>query len=205
VTVALRWVSGLFITGAVPCEVTEETPEFVALYQPAGTIGKRAAGERSGPRGRNLLPADRDGGHEDVEWTGDGVLRVHSFGEEWSVWRWLDGSGQWSEHFYLNLEDPWRRTVIGFDSGDWELDVVGSSASWTYKDEDELQWSEDVGLVEHAWARRTRAAGARASTALEANEWPFNADWNRWLPRVDLKVPVMPVNWSLVDQVGTGV
>jgi hypothetical protein len=205
VTVALRWVSGYFITGAVPCEVIEQTADFVALYQPAGSIWKRAAGERSGPRGRNMLPADRDGSHDDVAWTGDGVLRIHSFGEEWSVWRWLDQGRNWSEHFSLNLEDPWRRTPIGWDSGDWELDVFGTPSSWQYKDEDELQWSEHVGLVDHIWAKRARAAGERASAALESNGWPFSADWNRWLPSADLVILVLPLDWDVVDQVGTGV
>ena len=204
-TVALRWVSGYFITGAVPCVVVEEATDFVALYQPAGTIWKRAAGERSGPRGRNMLPADRSGSYEDVPWTGDGVVRVHRFGEEWSVWRWVDSGGEWSEHFYLNLEDPWRRTAIGFDSGDWELDIVGTPESWTYKDEDELQWSANVGLVDADWVARTRDAGRRASAALELGAWPFNADWSRWRPAAELPLPALPRDWDVVTDSGTGV
>jgi hypothetical protein len=204
-TVALRWVSGFFITGAVPCEVIEETEEFVALYQPAGSLWKRAAGERSGPRGRNMLPEGRNGGHDDAEWTGDGVLRVHRFGDAWSVWRWLDSSRTWSKHFYVNLEDPWRRTAIGYDSGDWELDLVGTPESWSYKDEDELEWSEEIGLVTPEWAARTRWAGTAASRALEANAWPFSSDWDSWLPPSDLKIPALPDDWALVDQPGTGI
>jgi hypothetical protein len=205
VTVALRWVSGFFITGAVPCEVIEETPDFAALYQPAGSIWKRAAGERTGPRGRNMVPEGRSGTHDDTEWLGDGVLRLHSFGDEWSVWRWLDSNRVWSDQFYVNLEDPWRRSPIGFDTGDWVLDVVGTPESWEYKDEDELQWSEDIGLVDDEWAARTRDAGRRASAALEANAWPFNADWGRWLPPIGVAVPVLPDEWDAVDQPGTGV
>jgi hypothetical protein len=204
-TVVLRWVSGYFITGAVPCEVIEETADFVALFQGAGSIWKRASGERSGPRGRNMLPADRSGEHDDTEWTGDGVLRVHTFGEEWSVWRWLDSTGAWSEHFYVNLEDPWRRSAVGFDSGDWELDIVGTPTSWSYKDEDELEWSEDVGLVDSAWAARTRQAGRRAAAVLEANAWPFGADWSRWMPPVEGSTSSLSANWSVVDEPGTGV
>ena len=203
-TSVLRWVSGSYITGAVPCELVEETSEFVALFQPGGTRWMRAAGERTGPRGRNMLPAARDG-HEETEWTGDGVLRLHCFGDEWSTWRWLSDAGEWSDYFYINLEDPWRRTDIGFDSGDWELDIVGTPASWTYKDEDELAWSEQVGLVTPDWAERTRAAGRRASEALESNAWPFSADWNRWLPAPGATLPALPGLWSQVDQPGDGV
>jgi hypothetical protein len=204
-TVVLRWVSGNFITGAVPCEVIEETPDFVALYQPAGTIWKRASGERSGPRGRNMLPTGHDGGYDDTEWTGDGVLRVHRFGEEWSVWRWLDSTRAWSDYFYVNLEDPWRRGALGFDTGDWLLDIVGTPASWAYKDEDELEWAEEVSLVDSDWAARTREAGRRASTALEENAWPFAADWDRWLPSANLARPALPSVWNVVAEPGTGV
>ena len=178
----LRWVSGLFITGAVPCELVEQTADHVALYQPAGSIWKRAAGERTGPRGRNMLPAGRSGSHDDTEWTGDGVLRVHSFGEEWSVWRWLDGNRVWSDHFYLNLEDPWRRSAIGYDSGDWELDVVGTPASWSYKDEDELEWAAETGKFDAAKIAAVHDAGRRAVAAVASRAFPLAADWTAWSP-----------------------
>jgi hypothetical protein len=201
----LRWVSGLFITGAVPTELVEETSDFAALFQPGGTQWMRAAGERTGPRGRNMLPSGRTGRHDAVEWTGDGVLRVHRFGEEWSTWRWLSSAREWSDYFYINLEDPWRRTPVGFDSGDWVLDIVGTPTDWAYKDVDELEWSEQVGLVSAEWAERTRAAGRRASEALASNAWPFSADWDRWLPSHAGMLPSVPANWSNVDEPGTGV
>ena len=152
-----------------------------------------------------MLPAARSGGHDSPEWTGEGVLRVHTFGQEWSVWRWLSSTREWSEHFYVNLEDPWRRTSIGYDSGDWELDLVGTPDSWVYKDEDELRWSEEIGLVGSEWAMRTREAGRRASKTLEANEWPFNENWDRWLPPIDLPIPVLAADWNVVKEPGTGV
>jgi predicted RNA-binding protein associated with RNAse of E/G family len=152
-----------------------------------------------------MLPTGHDGGYDDKQWAGDGVLRVHRFGEEWSVWRWLDSRREWSRHFYVNLEDPWRRSALGFDTGDWLLDVVGTPTSWAYKDEDELEWAEDAGLVGSAWSARTREAGKRAAAALKANAWPFDADWNRWLPSVDLATPVLPTDWSVVAAPGTGV
>jgi predicted RNA-binding protein associated with RNAse of E/G family len=105
----------------------------------------------------------------------------------------------------MNLEDRWRRTEIGFDTGDWVLDVVGTPESWAYKDEDELAWSEEVGLVTPEWAERTRAAGLRAAKAIEVAAWPFDLDWDRWLPATDLSVPVLPAHWDVVEEPGTGV
>jgi hypothetical protein len=182
----------------------EETERFVALFEPAGTLWMREIGTRSGPRGRNLLPSDRTGRHEEKIWVGDSVLRVHSFGEPWSVWRWLDSTGRWSEQFYLNLEDPWRRTRLGFDSGDWVLDVFGVPDAWEYKDGDELEWLESAGHVTTEWAERARAAGRAAGAVLESNAWPFSEDWDRWLPRADAPPPVLPAGWQRVDRPGSG-
>lgn len=109
------------------------------------------------------------------------------------------------ERLLRNLEDPWRRTPIGFDSGDWILDVVArDDGSWRYKDEDELAWAESSGVVSAEWSDRVRKAGAAAVADIEAQEWPFDADWDRWLPSLVAEVPELPSNWAVVDQPGTG-
>jgi hypothetical protein len=183
----------------------EEREDSVALFQPAGSIWRRASGVRVGPRGRNMVASGWDGGHDLVEWLGLGVLRVHRFGQPWSVWRWLDSDGRWSDDFYVNLEDAWRRTAIGFDSGDWILDVVArADGSWHYKDEDELEWAEVTNEVTAQWVARVRAAGVAAIAHIEANAWPFDADWDRWLPPEGADLPVLPGEWDTVDEPGTG-
>jgi hypothetical protein len=205
VTATLRWLAGTRITGAVPCLVVEESAESVALFQPAGSLWRRASGVRSGPRGRNLLAKDWDGTHSQVVAGGQGVLRVHRFGRPWSIWRWLDDHREWSDDFYLNLEDPWRRTAIGFDSGDWILDVVAhDDGSWRYKDEDELAWAESSGAVSAEWADRARAAAIAAVADVEARAWPFDAEWDRWLPPDVAEVPVLSPDWAVVNRPGTG-
>jgi hypothetical protein len=205
VTATLRWLAGIRITGAMPCIVVEEPAEFVALFQPAGSLWRRASGTRSGPRGRNMVDADWDGTHQLVGWLGQGVLRLHQFGQPWSIWRWLDSDRRWSDDFYVNLEDPWRQTSIGFDSGDWILDVVArDDGSWRYKDEDELDWAESTGVVSGTWSDRARAAGRDATEAVEARGWPFDADWDRWLPPPDAEIPVLPRDWARIQQPGTG-
>jgi hypothetical protein len=201
----LRWLAGEQIVNASPCFVVEETSEHAALFQPAGTLWRRSTGTRGGPRGRNMLPEGWDGGHELLTWAGDGVLRMHRFGEPWSVWRWLDSDRRWSDDFYVNLEDPWRRTAIGFDSGDWILDVVArADGDWHYKDEDELAWAESAGVVDADWVERTRDAGRRAVAWIEAGEWPLHEDWDRWLPDASPELPTLPDDWATVGGGGTG-
>lgn len=195
-TATLRWIAGGRITGACPNIVIEETDEFVALYEPAGAIRYRATGQRSGPRGRNLL-IDQPWSLEATEWTGDGVVRVHRFGDEWSTWRWLNADGEWSRQFYLNLEDPWRRTAIGFDTGDWILDVVAlPDGAVEYKDLDELEWAEAAGGASREWVEHTRLAGEQAVRVVDDRLWPLSADWARWMPPADSTIPALPLAWA---------
>jgi predicted RNA-binding protein associated with RNAse of E/G family len=152
-----------------------------------------------------MLPEGWDGAHALVEWLGLGVLRVHRRGQPWSVWRWLDADREWSDDFYVNLEDPWRRTSIGFDSGDWILDLVArEDRSWRYKDEDELAWVESTGAASAEWAERARAAAIAAIADIESWAWPFCADWHEWLPPRGAVLPSLPDEWARIDEPGTG-
>jgi hypothetical protein len=198
VSVVLRSIAGQLITGACPNILVERTDEHVVLFQPAGTVWRRARGARGGPRGRNLLLEYPLTGHDDVEWIGDGVVRVHRFGEPWSVWRWIDHNGQWRDDFYVNLEDPWRQTSVGFDSGDWVLDLVArSDRSWRYKDLDELAWIESLE-PNGTWVPAVRSAGIQASVAIEEGSWPLDADWDAWIPAMNIggELPVLPGDWA---------
>lgn len=175
------------------------------LYEPAGTLNKKETGQYGGPRGRNLLPGGWDGGHRTRAWFGDGVVRVHRFDEPWSTWRWLSPERSWSDQFYVNLEHPWQRTPIGFDTGDWILDiVVRSDRTWEYKDEDELEWELAMGMVSPEWADRTWASAHRVVHTIREWGWPFTADWDSWLPAPDTPLPELAEDWAQVAASGSG-
>ena len=110
-----------FVLAAI---VLEDSPGVIALFQPTGGACKRRSGERGGPAGRQMLPGGWDGGHEDQVFPGPPTARVHPVGSGFSVLR------RWDEHrrsyqgWYVNLERPWRRRPIGFDSRDDVLDLT---------------------------------------------------------------------------------
>ena len=179
-----------------PAFVLEDTQDWVVTFQPAGTAIIRRTGLR-GPGGRNMLPHGWDGHHEEQHWQGRPVVRAHPAREPWSVWRWLEADGSWSPTLYINLEEPWTRTPIGYDSHDWILDLVVRlspfQAEW--KDVDEPDWSVAVGVISVATADDIRTAGRRALRSAEANEWPFDVDWNHWLPDDEWPVPRLAPRW----------
>lgn len=178
--------------------------DVVAVATPPGSEMRTRRGAGSGPNQRLVLPDDWDGTHDRRAWTGPTVVRVHRAGDPWSVWRWHDGDA-WVGDWYGNLEAPWMRTTRGFDTQDWILDLLCSGApgtsSWAvhYKDEDELEWSLAVGAVSSEEVERTREAGRQLSAIARNAEWPFNADWDAWVPNSLLPVAMLPAGWKHID------
>jgi hypothetical protein len=187
----LRWISEGRLSSAYQHYVLEDSERCIALWQPSETIGRVATGQRGGPRGRNMVPGGWDGNYTDRVWTGDSVLRVYVPGQPWSTWRWLTADG-WTDYAYVNLEAPWVRTPIGFDTADWILDVIAESdGSYSLKDEDELEWAIESGKYSVEFVATVRAACRAAIAAIDEHAFPFDADWKSWSP-----LPTLPLTIS---------
>jgi hypothetical protein len=187
--------------GAFPVNVVADTDELVALYMPGGLVVKwpHVDGRhiRELPLARRFTSEWHAGDHE---WRGHGVLFLSRPGDAHGTWLLWDGEEQGERTFscwYVNLEDPLRRTPIGFDSRDHTLDVVvAPDRSWSWKDEDELE-----AAVEHGWhsadeAAAIRAEGLRVVERIERWEPPFSDGWERWRPDPDWPVPSLPAGWD---------
>lgn len=204
-TVALRSIRefghhGLAVGFAVAGTVVIDTDEIVVVCTMPGSEVRTRAGRGGGPNGRIVLPDEWDGSHDEREWFGGAVVRVHRWDEPWSVWRWHDGTS-WTDRWYGNLESPWRRAAKGYDSQDWALDVVGEgdpgSSSWSVhlKDEDELAWMVSRGFVSENQADRVGEVGAQLAGIARRGVWPFDADWDAGLPDPAWDAVSMPRGW----------
>lgn len=183
----------------IPFVVAEETPEAIVLFQQAGSVCKKRSGPRGGPRGRMLLVDQWDGTHVDVEWNLPGVGRLHLPNSMISVMRqWDPDLGEY-HGWYVNLEKPWRRTKLGFDSEDLVLDVVVSDdlSLWNWKDEDEFDYAIASGRIAPEDAQEIRAEGERAAHLAERKEFPFvDHMWKRWRPDPAWEVARIPDGWD---------
>lgn len=178
--------------------VVEDADDAIALFQPAGGPCMRRVGVRGGPGGRQMVAGGWRGEHESVVFGGPRMVRVHPAGSAYAVLRpWVDGAwGGW----YVNLEQPWRRTPVGFDTRDDTLDIVVADdlSSWTWKDDDELAWEVESGKITAADADVMRATGERAVAQIAARDWPFQAAaWSRWQPDPSWSVLSMPKDWDV--------
>jgi hypothetical protein len=170
---------------AQACRVVEDSDQLIALWMPRGTP--------------TYLPIDREGKRirippedwelEPVEsWTRDAVTLTRP-GRAYSIYVfWREGA---FEHWYVNFEEPLRRSPVGFDTFDHKLDlIVRPDGSYEWKDEDELEQAAALGLVD--------ADAVRAEANRVLDEWPFPTGWEDWRPDPSWPVPQLPDGWERV-------
>ena len=144
-------------------------------------------------RKANLTSYDDPWASEESVWRDNHVLWLTDLGEPYSLN--LFWNGNWSFlGWYVQLQDPLRRTRFGFDTRDHLLDVwVEPDASWQWKDEEELERAIDLGLFSSEGADAARATGERV---IAARPWPTG--WEDWRPDPSWPLPELPKDWDVV-------
>jgi len=191
--IVLRIISQGRIWEARPEIVVQDTPELLVFYMPPGTICKDAY--------ENIRPAKRAAttwSLRDVEWHFGGKLRLSIPGENYSViiLRNLDNTlRQW----YVNLEEPLKRSRLGFDYSDQILDMILTPdlSRWRWEDEDELDEAVSTGLITKKESTNLYAKGNKVITTLQSGKSIFNG-WENWQPDPAWPVPVLPGDWNII-------
>lgn len=185
--------------------VVQDEDDLVVVYLRPGTVFKVATGVSGGPRDRVIVRYD--GGHADRVWHAYDALLLHRPGDAHCTWRFQRAADQVLTMWYVNLEDPWTRTSRGFDSRDHALDVIvrPDRSSWSFKDEDEIEWSLANGLVTANELAEYRAEGERAAERIMRGDPPFDRDWTVWRPDDAWPVPLLPSDWAVLDRDGGSV
>ena len=172
----------------------QDSPELIALYLAPQTLRKQP---RTPDGARIRLRCD--------DWklvdepAPRGTLRLHVPGTAHDVWAPQLDTEPRLDFWYVNLQEPLRRTPLGFDFMDLILDVVISLdlSEWKWKDEDELEEAQARRIISGEQARVIRAEGERAIQRALARQSPFAHGWERWSPPA-WPVPTMPANWHLL-------
>jgi hypothetical protein len=170
---------------AQACRVVEDSADVLVLWMPRGAPGRLPVG----PDGSRLrIPADD---WELQEMTcGEDVVCVARPGRAHSVYLFPARSGA-DFHWYVNFEEPLRRTPLGVDTFDQKLDLIAlPDGSYRWKDEDELEQAAALGLLD--------ADAVRAEAARVLEEWPFPTGWEDWRPDPAWRVPQLPDGWDRV-------
>ncbi len=197
----MRGVGGK-VLWAYPTVVVEDTADLIALYLPAGAVGKDSDPK---PEPRDFMAIERIP-VVDCTWERTDVLMLIVPGEAFSTYlMWETGTTK-LDCWYINLQEPIRRTKIGFDTMDNMLDIVVSSdmAKWRWKDEVEFAEAQRIGFYSPAQASAIRAAGERALRLLTSEWRSFYEGWKQWRPDRAWGIPSLSPLWDRLDlDVGT--
>jgi hypothetical protein len=168
--------------------VVSDTDDLLVLYMPEG-----------GPL--RFPPEDFFGGphpwsHKD-EWTGNGVLQLQRPGEMHSVWVFWEGPQRELAAWYVNIQEPFRRSSIGFDTQDLELDlVIEPDGSWSFKDDEQMDAWIERGRWTPDEVAAIRAEGERVAADLDAGRRWWSDEWASWEPDPAWTLPHVPEGWE---------
>jgi hypothetical protein len=178
-----------------PCRVVEDDGRLLALYIAAGSKykagPKRAAAEKLSMQ-RAALPPD------EYVWRND-TLRLMFPGRQHSVWlSWVNrGSSRQFAQYFVNMEEPFRRTAVGFDTQDHTLDIeVTPELTWKWRDTEELQEHVKHGFYTASLSDEIWNEGRRAIEEIMRGTHPCLGAWRSWEPDPLWEVPQMPAEWS---------
>jgi hypothetical protein len=97
------------------------------------------------------------------------------------------------------MQEAGKRTHLGFDFLDQELDIVVSpDLSWRWKDREHLERAKAIGLFSVEQARAIMAEGQRVVDQIRARAMPFDGSWSSWGPPSDWVTPSLPAEWHEV-------
>ena len=196
-TVLVREIWQQRVWTARPMILLQDTPKLIALYWIPGTSWKRARNHQGG----DVSVIDCKQGNwelHDVILEGGGTLRLSIPGAFYSVLLFRN-TDRTINRWYINLENPLTRTNGGFEYLDQFLDIIVEPdlKTWHWKDEDEFQEAQDLGLISPQEAKMFRDVGLKALELLQSCKSLFNG-WEQWKPDPSWKVPVLPEGWDVV-------
>jgi Protein of unknown function (DUF402) len=202
-TVVLQEVWRDRVWAARPMRVVEDDGDRVALWFPRGTWWKAptdgSGRSWDGDRGERLAECAARGewSFRDLEWDVD-TLSLMREGDWHALWvSWLPGGEHWG--WYVNLQRPFRRTELGFETMDLALDVlVDPDRSWRWKDEDELETFVEHGVFDRSLAERIRTEALEVVERARNDEPPFSDPWPEWRPDPSWDLPELPEGWDVV-------
>jgi len=174
-----------------PVLVVDDSPKLLAIYVPPGS-------ELAFPEGD--WPGGRHPWYGREHWSGHGVLQLQRPGEAHAIWIFWHGPEREFRGWYVNLQEPFRRTAVGIDTQDHELDIVlAPDGAWEWKDEELVEPWIERGRWTAEQVAAIRAEGARVAAEFEAGRRWWSDEWAHWEPDPGWVVPELPEAWDRAE------
>ena len=188
--------AGDFVRAARPVTVAEDRDDCLAAYIVPGA-------EWFGPIIHDRARVVHDAAAGTLErglmtWTTHITLLLARPDDHYSPY------GMWNEAgemvcWYINLQEPMRRSAIGYDTRDQLLDIVFAPdlSSWAWKDESELEEAIGYGFFTQERADEVRRHGEAVIDLVERGD-AWWTRWNDWVPDPSWPIPTLPEGWDVV-------
>ena len=188
---------GKKVLWAFPTTVVQDTSDLIVLYMPAGVLGKNV---KQKPTPQEYLVEEKIK-IVDCQWNRTDVLFLIVPGDSFSTYVMWDTGTKNLDCWYVNLQEPIRRTKIGFDTMDHALDVVihPDMSSWEWKDDDEFQEAQKVGYFSAEKAREIWSEGERAVKLITSKRRSMYEKWATWQANPEWGIPKLSPLWDKVN------
>jgi hypothetical protein len=159
-----------------PVIVVVDRADLLATYIAEGTPFEFPDGDWRAPDGVHPW-------HGRQRWQGQGLLMLQRPGDAYAIWLFWHGPEREFRGWYVNLQEPFRRTAAGYDTQDLELDIwVPLDGPWQWKDDELLDQRVREGRFTAGQAVEIRAVGASVAADLDAGRRWWSDDWASWKP-----------------------
>jgi hypothetical protein len=175
--------------------VVEDTDKHLVTYIPTGTPFGFAAGEFPTPDGKH--PWQGRAG-----WTGHGRLAIQRPDDDCAVFVFWHGAERSVKSWYINLQEAFRRTPIGFDTQDLELDlVVELNGTFEFKDADVMAERIAEGRFDADQVAAIEKIGDGLADRLRDGQMWWDSAWAGWIPDPSWTPVALPAGWVDVPTV----
>ncbi|MET0324223.1 MAG: DUF402 domain-containing protein [Ilumatobacteraceae bacterium] len=132
-----------------------------------------------------------------TRWEGHGCLMVQRRDEMFAVWHYWRGLDRQFLCWYINFQAPFHRTAIGYDTQDFELDmVVFPDGRWVFKDRDVLADRVSEGQLSQPLVDEVVHLGDEIARELDAGQLRWDQRWADWRPPPAWRDADLPADWN---------
>jgi hypothetical protein len=102
--------------------------------------------------------------------------------------------------YYINFQLPFRRTRLGFQTLDLEIDlVINPDYGWHWKDVDDYNEGKALQIIRPEWVEQIESAKEDVFEKLKRRHYPLDEYWLDWEPDQSWSLPRLPQNWAETD------
>lgn len=117
-----------------------------------------------------------------------------------TIYIWDHASGEFL-YYYINFQLPFRRSQLGFDTLDLDLDIlVNIENEWEWKDLQEYEKGIRSGGIMAQWIDEIQKAQAEVFARIDQQAYPLDRTWLGWLPDPGWPKTTLPSGWDQLDK-----